>query len=92
VALYGQDAPPEAPLRREVLLRIASRARVNLIADDCGQVLRLRAFPADTLVSELLDAACAPTFGPQANNPGSFWRKVADTYLVRSLAWPEEEP
>lgn len=80
--------------RREALLRIAEKAGVNLIADDFGQEFRPDQFPNKAALSAMLDAACKFQHGsgqtPDTNH-GSFWRKVGDTYLVRSIAWPEEE-
>lgn len=85
----GQETP-----RRLVLLRIAEKAGINLIADDAGQTLAEDRQPAHGTVAELLDAACAFQWGSGESNDtnhGSFWRKCGDCYLVRSLAWPEEE-
>jgi hypothetical protein len=105
---YGDPAPRDArripfftggpsfgdALRRHVLIEIANRAYVNLIADDVGRSLDLQFFPATGSVAELLDQACRlqPAMAVRnTENHGSFWRKVGDTYLVRSLSWPEEE-
>ena len=80
--------------RAALLLRIAEKAKVNLIADDAGQVMDETAQPVRGTVAALLDAACAFAMGPPGQPEGchaSFWRKAGDCYLVRSLAWPEEE-
>lgn len=104
---YGDPAPVSSPVakyslavkgeipRREALLQIAEIARVNLIADDHGQVVNSQqVFPPMKTLSTLLDAACSFALGPPGKPEaahGSFWRKVGDVYIVRSLAWPEEE-
>jgi hypothetical protein len=92
--ILDQAPPPQEIARRDLLLRIAEKAGVNLIADDYGQTLDESKQPTSGTIDQLLDAACQFQFGggqtPDTNH-GSFWRKVGDTYLVRSLAWPEEE-
>jgi hypothetical protein len=88
----GDPPLTSALLRRTALLRIAERAQVNLLADDAEQVLDAGAFNAgEQALPALLSAACAPSYLPDHESPGSFWRKHGDVYLVRSLAWPEEE-
>lgn len=85
----GQEIP-----RRTLLLRIAEKANVNLIADEAGQTLLEDRQPAVGTVAELLDAACAFQWGSGESNDtnhGSVWRLSGSTYLVRSLGWPEEE-
>lgn len=90
----GQGDPESAAPRREVLFTIAELADVNLIADDFGQEFLRGQFPGKAALSAMLDAVCKFRHGsgqtPDTNH-GSFWRKVGDTYLVRSIAWPEEE-
>jgi hypothetical protein len=92
--LAAGERLPSRISRREVLLKIASRARINLIADDTGQDLEFQTILATSSVDQLLDRACMlrPGTGDRrSENHGSFWRKVGETYLIRSLSWPEEE-
>jgi hypothetical protein len=88
------DPQPDLMRRRDVLLRIAHRASINLIADEAGRSLEAQMFPPTGTVAQLLDHAChlQPRLGEwETENHGSFWRKAGDSYLVRSLSWPEEE-
>jgi hypothetical protein len=92
--LAPDDPPLDMMHRRDILMRIAHRASVNLIADEAGRSLEANFFPATGTVAELLDQACrlTPRAGDwETENHGSFWRKAGDCYLVRSLSWPEEE-
>jgi hypothetical protein len=91
---YIEYREPQWTTRRAILLRIAKKAKVNLIADDAGQAMNEDMQPVRGTVAELLDAACEFSTGPPDASAGchaSFWRKVGDVYLIRSLSWPEEE-
>jgi hypothetical protein len=92
--LLGDELLHGMPLRREVMETIAHHAEVNLIADDMGQSVELHFFPATGSVAALLDQVCLPHPAAgtgQNEHHGSFWRRMGETYLVRSLSWPEEE-
>jgi hypothetical protein len=84
---------PQEILRRDALWRIAEKADLNLIADDYGQLIAENTLPHCGSVAELLDDTCKFTWG--ADGHGSFWRQIkadgSEVYLVRSLAWVEEE-
>lgn len=97
IALARGSNPEEEIKRSALLMQIAACAGVNLIADDAGQVVSQYNFPAGMTpvpLSSMLDIICTFQRGAGEDGSdwhGSFWRKAGDTYLVRSLAWPEEE-
>jgi hypothetical protein len=78
---------------REVFHTVASQAGINLIADDQGTDTLSSLLPRSASLSELLDKLCEPLppRPPSGGESGRFWRRYHNTYLVRSLNWPEEE-
>ena len=88
------DDPYKVIARRDLLFMLAEKGAVNLIADDFGQTIDESRLRTEGTLAELLDSACQFQFGggqDTSTNHGSFWRKAGDTYMVRSINWPEEE-
>lgn len=80
--------------RGALLLRVAERAKANVIAEDHGQQLDLSTFANCDNLPALLDKLCEPIGGSQEApgfGVGYYWRQAKDTYLLRNLDWPEVE-
>jgi hypothetical protein len=95
VTLAGQrqERVTSTPPVRNELWRVAEQANINLIADDYGWTYRDAPMVGKLTLKQIMDGFCGQPsrWDLREVGDGTFWWRSGDTYMLRSLSWPEDE-